>query len=91
MQDAGYGLRQFLTVHLHEIPEDPADWGYWGAAGEGFEPSLTDPELISLRSLLFADVSKTAHISRILIPFISGRSLLFAPATVKSLSDRCLG
>jgi hypothetical protein len=26
------------------------------AAGEGFEPSLTDPELISLHSPLFADV-----------------------------------
>jgi hypothetical protein len=27
-------------------PKSPVKWGFWGAAGEGFEPSLTDPELL---------------------------------------------
>jgi hypothetical protein len=56
------------------------------AAGEGFEPSLTDPELISSRLPLFADASKTPYVSRILASHVSGRSPVFAPVTVKSLS-----
>ena len=31
------------------------------AAGEGFEPSLTDPELVSMPSPPFADVSSTTQ------------------------------
>ena len=32
------------------------------AAGEGFEPSLTDPELISVGLPLFAGVLETAYL-----------------------------
>jgi hypothetical protein len=37
------------------------------AAGEGFEPSLTDPESGSIRSRLLLVVSKTAYPSRFLL------------------------
>jgi hypothetical protein len=60
----------------------PANCCFLRAAGEGFEPSLTDPELISTCSPPFAGVSKTACLSRILTSYIPGRSLLFAAATV---------
>jgi hypothetical protein len=34
------------------------------AAGEGFEPSLTDPESLLIRSRLLLSVSRTAYLSR---------------------------
>jgi hypothetical protein len=36
----------------------------WGAAGPGFEPGLTDPESLSIRSRLLLSVSRTAYLSR---------------------------
>jgi hypothetical protein len=56
------------------------------AAGEGFEPSLTDPELILSGSPLFTGVSEIAYLCRIAGFLVSERSPVFAPATVKSLS-----
>ena len=38
----------------------PLKWGFWGAAGPGFEPGLTDPESGSIRSQLLLVVRKTA-------------------------------
>jgi hypothetical protein len=58
----------------------------FGAAGPGFEPGLTDPELISLGSPLFAGTSKSAYLRLILKSHVSRRSPVFAPVTVKSLS-----
>ena len=60
--------------------------GFGEAAGPGFEPGLTDPELVLSGLSLFAGVSETAYLSCILISCVSGRSLVFAPVTVKSLS-----
>ncbi len=31
--------------------KNPVKWGFWGGAGEGFEPSLTDPESVVLTNL----------------------------------------
>ncbi len=68
--------------------QNPAKGAFQVAAGEGFEPSLTDPELVSMGSPLFAGVSETAYLSRISTSRIFRCLLMFVPVTVKSLSDR---
>jgi hypothetical protein len=60
--------------------------GILEAAGEGFEPSLTDPELILSGSPLFTDVPEIAYLCRIAGFLVSKRSPMFTPVTVKSLS-----
>src|SRR5215207_10997249 len=56
------------------------------AAGEGFEPGLTDPESVSIPSSLFTTVQKTALSSQVARAGVSGCSPMFAPVTVRSLS-----
>ena len=60
----------------------------WGleAAGEGFEPSLTDPESVSIHPWSFTAVQKPALSGQILRSRVSRCSPMFTPATVKSLS-----
>jgi hypothetical protein len=56
--------------------------GFDKAAGPGFEPGLSDSELISVGSPLFAGVSKTAGISRIFRFHVSQRLPMFTLVTV---------
>jgi hypothetical protein len=44
--------------------KSPAKRGFWGAAGEGFEPSLTDPELGFLRSCWLQGVRRIRLFTR---------------------------
>ena len=62
--------------------------GFEEAAGLGFEPRLTDPlESVSIHPWLFTAVQKMAFSSQISGSRISRCSRLFAPVTVKSLSN----
>ncbi len=66
----------------------PQKASFWGAAGPGFEPGLSDSELISAGSPLFAHVPQIAYLSQILRFHVTRRSPLFARVTVKPLSNR---
>jgi hypothetical protein len=42
-----------------EKKKNPRKRGFWGAAGEGFEPSLTDPEIGTANIAEYRCVRKT--------------------------------
>ena len=60
------------------------------AAGLGFEPKLTDPGSVPIHPQLFTGVQKTACSGPILKSYVSHRSPMFTPVTVKSLSNGLL-
>jgi|SRR5215207_6387707 len=97
-RNVGWAVSQNLTIVLTITPcgsrsvqrgpsedsnrESPAKRGLSVAAGPGFEPGLSDSELLPLCSSLFAHVPKTAYLSQIFRSLVSRYPLVFVPVTV---------